>query len=160
MVLGSSPVAVSSPSDFAPASSKEFLDIQATIECGFTLKRVRDMIRTYSGRDVIGLRNRILAFKNNSPFTKCISKINNVLIDNAEDLDVVIPMYNLLEYGKNYSKITGSFWNYYIDGPNNPPLNLPVGNNLPTVSYNADTIANSESFKYKSSIPRKTSNTN
>ena len=35
-------------SDFAPASSKEFLDIQATIECGFTLKRVRDMIRTYS----------------------------------------------------------------------------------------------------------------
>ena len=47
MVLGSSPVAVTSPSDFAPASSKEFLDIQATIECGFTLKRVRDMTRTY-----------------------------------------------------------------------------------------------------------------
>ena len=48
MVLGSSPGAVTSPSDFAPASSKEFLDIQATIECGFTLKRVRDMTRTYS----------------------------------------------------------------------------------------------------------------
>ena len=48
MVLGSSPVAVTSASDFAPASSKEFLDIQATIECGFTLKRVRDMTRTYS----------------------------------------------------------------------------------------------------------------
>ena len=48
MVLGSSPLAVTSPSDFAPASSKEFLDIQATIECGFTLKRVRDMTRTYS----------------------------------------------------------------------------------------------------------------
>ena len=43
-----SPVAVTSPSDFAPASSKEFLDIQATIECRFTLKRVRDMTRTYS----------------------------------------------------------------------------------------------------------------
>ena len=42
------PVAVTSPSDFAPASSKEFLDIQATIECGFTLKRVCDMTRTYS----------------------------------------------------------------------------------------------------------------
>ena len=40
--------AVTSPSDFAPASSKEFLDIQATIEFGFTLKRVRDMTRTYS----------------------------------------------------------------------------------------------------------------
>ena len=47
-VVGSNPVAVTSPSDFAPASSKEFLDIQATIECGFTLKRVRDMIKTYS----------------------------------------------------------------------------------------------------------------
>ena len=48
MVLGSSPVAVTSPSDFMPASSKEFLDIQATIECGFTLKHVRDMTKTYS----------------------------------------------------------------------------------------------------------------
>ena len=49
--MGSSPVAVTSPSDFAPASSKEFLDIQATIECGFTLERVRDMTRTCSQRN-------------------------------------------------------------------------------------------------------------
>ena len=48
VVLGSSPVAVTSPSDFAPASSNELLDIQATIKCGFTLKCVRDMTRTYS----------------------------------------------------------------------------------------------------------------
>ena len=48
MILDSSPVAVTSTSDFTPASSKEFLDIQTTIECGFTLKRVRDMKRTYS----------------------------------------------------------------------------------------------------------------
>ena len=48
MVLGSSPVARTSPSDFAPASSKEFLNIQATIEGRFTVKRVRDMARTYS----------------------------------------------------------------------------------------------------------------
>ena len=48
MVLGSSPVAVASPTDFTPASSKEFIDIQATIECRFTLKRVRGMARTYS----------------------------------------------------------------------------------------------------------------
>ena len=45
MVLGSSPVAVTSPSNFAPASSKEFLDIQATLEYGFIMKRVRDMTR-------------------------------------------------------------------------------------------------------------------
>ena len=53
-----------------------------------------------------------LAFKNNAPFTSCISKINNTLIDNAEDLDVVMSMYNLLEYIKNYKKkTTRSFWN-------------------------------------------------
>ena len=46
--MGSRPVAVTETSDFVPASSKEFLDIKTTIECGFTLKRVRDMIRTYS----------------------------------------------------------------------------------------------------------------
>ena len=40
------------------------------------------------------------------------------LIDNAEDLDIVMPMYNLLEYSKNYSKTTGRFWNYYRDEPN------------------------------------------
>ena len=42
-------------------------------------------------------------FKNNVPFRSCISKINNIFIDNAEDFDVVITMYNLLEYGENYS---------------------------------------------------------
>ena len=57
-------------------------------------------------------------FKNNAPFINCISKINGVKIDNAEELDVVIPMYNLLEYSKNYRKTTGSLWNYYKDEPN------------------------------------------
>ena len=60
-----------------------------------------------------------LAFKDNTLFVSCISKINNTLNDNAEDLDVVMPMYNLLEYSKNYSKTIGSFWNYYRDEPNN-----------------------------------------
>ena len=55
VVLGSNPVAVTSPSDFAPALSKEFLDIQATIVCGFTLKRVRDMTRIYSLLDLFTL---------------------------------------------------------------------------------------------------------
>ena len=43
-----------------------------------------------------------LPFKNNAPFVSCISEINNTLIGNAEDLDVVMPMYNLLEYSQNY----------------------------------------------------------
>ena len=48
--------------------------------------------------------NKAAAFKNNEPFTNCISKINDVKVDNAEDLDVVMPMYNVLEYSKNYKK--------------------------------------------------------
>ena len=46
-------------------------------------------------------KKKAVAFKNNSPFTNCISKINGIKIDNAEDLDVVMPMYSLLEYCKN-----------------------------------------------------------
>ena len=60
-------------------------------------------------------RNKSVAFKNNAPFINYISKINGVQIDNAEDLDVVISMYNLIEYSKNYRKTTGIFWNYYRD---------------------------------------------
>ena len=59
-----------------------------------------------------------LAFENNAPFISCILKINSTLIDNAEYLDIVMPMYNLIEYSKNYSKTTGSLWNYYRDEPN------------------------------------------
>ena len=57
-------------------------------------------------------RNKAATFKNNATFINCISKINGIKIDNAEDLDVVMPMYNLLEYSKNYKKTTGSLWNY------------------------------------------------
>ena len=103
-----------------------------------------------NGRGIIDIRNRFLAFKNNAPLTNCILKINNVLIDNAEDLDIVMPMYNLLEYSKHYRKITGSLGNYYRDQPYNPPDD----------NYNADPITNSESFKHKISITGKTSNAN
>ena len=78
------------------------------------------------------MRNRSLAFKNNAPFINCISKIDNVLIDNAEDLDFVMPMHNLIGYSKIYRKTTDSLWNYYRDEPNNPPA----------ANYNADPITN------------------
>ena len=99
------------------------------------------ILRKKTARRFIDIRNRFLAFKNNAPFTNCISKIN-VLIDNAEDLDVVMPMYNLLEYSKNYRKTTGSFWNYYRDEPNEPRLN---DDKPPTINYNAYPITNSQS---------------
>ena len=50
-----------------------------------------------------------LALKNNAPFLSCISKINNTFTDNAEDLDIVMSMYNLLEYSKNYRKKLGVY---------------------------------------------------
>ena len=53
-------------------------------------------------------RNKKLTFKNNAPFRSCISKISNTFIDNAEDLDIVMPMYNMLEYSDNYSMKSGS----------------------------------------------------
>ena len=49
-------------------------------------------------------RNKSVTFKNNARFINCITKINSIKIDNAEDLDVVMPMYNLLKYSKNYKK--------------------------------------------------------
>ena len=57
---------------------------------------------TVAGESNSSRKNRPLAFKNNAPFIGCISKINNMLNDNAEDLDVAMPMFNLLEYSKNY----------------------------------------------------------
>ena len=57
-------------------------------------------------------KNKAVAFKNNAPFINCISKINGIKTDNAEDLDVIMSMYNLLEYRKNCRKTTGSLWNY------------------------------------------------
>ena len=59
-----------------------------------------------------------LAFKNNAPFIFCISKINGELIEKAEDLDIVMPMHNLLEYSKNYRKTPESLFNYYRDESN------------------------------------------
>ena len=85
-----------------------------------------------------------LAFKNNTPFVSCISKINNTFIDNAEDLDVVMPMHNLLEYNKNYSKTTESFWSYYRDEPNSDANN--------NINYS---VKDSKSFDYKASITGK-----
>ena len=57
-------------------------------------------------------KNKAVVFKNNARFINCISKINGVKIDNTEDLDLIMPMYNLLKYSKNDKNTTGSLWNY------------------------------------------------
>ena len=56
-------------------------------------------------------------FKNYSPFTDCISEINNTQIVNAKDIDVVMNMHNLIEFSENYSQTSERFWLYYTDQP-------------------------------------------
>ena len=82
-------------------------------------------------------RNKTVIFKNCAPFTKSISRINNKNIDDAQDIDIVMPMYNLIEYSDNYSKTSGSLWQYYKEDPN-------------------DNITQFESFKSKTKITGKT----
>ena len=82
--------------------------------------------------------NKKVIFKNCAPFTNCISEINNTQRDNAKDIHIVIPMYNLIEYSDNYAKTTGSLWQYCKDIParnnNNEIINFTEGN--PTDSFN------------------------
>ena len=59
--------------------------------------------------------NKKVMFKNCAPFTNCIREINNTQIDNAKDIDIVMPIYNLIEYSDNYAKTTGSLWQYCKD---------------------------------------------
>ena len=82
-------------------------------------------------------RNKGVIFKNCATFNECISRINNTDIDNAQDVDIVMPMYDLNEYSDNYSKTSGSLWKYYKDDPN-------------------DSMSQSESFKSKIKITGKT----
>ena len=89
--------------------------------------------------------NKELTLKNNVPFISRISKINGELVENAEDLDIVMPMYNLLEYSKNYEKTLGSFFNYYRDEQKEHTIG--AGNNAINIS-----IRNSKSFDYKTKI--------
>ena len=88
-------------------------------------------------------RNRPLILKNNTPFVSCITRINGELIEDANDLDIVIPMYNLLEYSKNYRKTIGSLYNYYRD-----ELSDDVDDN----NFDNIKVVNSNTFKYKNKI--------
>ena len=75
-------------------------------------------------------RNRPLILKNNAPFVSCMTKINNEFIEDANDLDIVMPIYNLLEYSKDFRKTIGSLYNYYTDelSDDNSPNNFPNTN--------------------------------
>ena len=106
---------------------------------------------TIAGNHPRDRQNRPLILKNNAPFISCTSKINNELTEVAEDLDIVMPMYNLLEYSKNCRKTTRSFYNYYRDELSDYNDNDNFGNIK---------VVNSEPFKYKIKIIGKTYNIN
>ena len=83
--------------------------------------------------------NKKVIFKNCAPFTNCISEINNTQIDNAKDIDIVMPMYNLIEYSDNYAKTTGSLWQYCKD--------IPTRKNNQIVHFTANNLTDSFNFK-------------
>ena len=98
---------------------------------------------TVAGNQPRDRQNRPLILKNNAPFVSCITRINNELIERADDLDIVIPMYNLLEYSKNYRKTIGSLYNHYRGELNNDA-------NLHNFANN--NVISSNSFQYKNKI--------
>ena len=96
-------------------------------------------------------RNGPLILKNNAPFVSCITRINGGLIEDADDLDIVMPMYNLLEYSKNYRKTIGLLYNYYRD---------ELSDNADDNNFDNIKTVNSNTFKYKNKIIGNTYNVN
>ena len=93
---------------------------------------------TVAGNNLKDKQNRPFLLKNNAPFIS--TRINGKLIEDADDLDIVMPMYSLLEYSKNYRKTIGSLYNYYRD-----ELSDDADNN----QFNNIKVVNSNTFKYK-----------
>ena len=104
---------------------------------------------TVAGNNLRDRQNRPLILKNNAPFVSCITRINGELIEDADDLDIVVPMYNLLEYSKNYRKTIGSLYNYYRD---------ELSDNNDNDNFSNITVVNSNTFKYKNKIINNTNN--
>ena len=83
--------------------------------------------------------------KNCTSFNKCISKKNITQVDNAEYIDIVMPIYNLIEYSDNYSKTSGSLWQYFKDIP-------AVNDSGNIVEYNGANATDSFNFKVKLTV--------
>ena len=106
---------------------------------------VSETITAENTRTEVAPNNRkSTIFENCAPFTHCIGEINNTQIDNAKDIDIAIPKYNLIEYSDNYSKASGSLWQYYRD-----ERFLDANGNI--TDFSADDN-NSASFKFKTKM--------
>ena len=98
---------------------------------------------TVAGNHPRDRQNKPVILKNNAPFVSCITRINGELIEDADDLDIVIPMYNLLEYSKHYRKTIGSLYNYYRHEINDDAANNNFANN---------NVVSSNTFDYKKKV--------
>ena len=86
--------------------------------------------------------NKKVTFKNCAGFTRCISRINNTQIDEVQYIDVVMPMYNLIEYSDNYSKTSGILFQYYRDAPT-------VDNDGAAIDFTEGNVTDSFNLKVK-----------
>ena len=114
-------------------------DLRYYSDAYIVVKEIADLLTAAAANENVKAEKNV-AFKNNAPFRSWISKINSKLIDNTEDLDIVMPMYNLLEYSQNYSITSGDLWDYYRD----------------EIDDVDDNDSDGRSFKYKTNIVRKT----
>ena len=111
----------------------------ANSDIRFKITMLRSNLCDYADAYILVKGTTTITGNAGPPFTKYISRINGTDTDNAQDIDIVIPMYKLIEYCDNYSKTSGSLWQSYKDDSNN-------------------NLIRSESFKSKIKITGKTSN--
>ena len=91
---------------------------------------------------VDGDTNTKVAFKNCAPLRKCIAEVSETFIDDAEHINIAMPMYNLIEYGENYSDTSGSLWQFKRD-ESTGNINL-TNNNSSSFKYKANLISNTD----------------
>ena len=117
----------------------------------FTTTMLKSSLCDYSDAYILvkGTINKKVIFKNCAPFTNCMSEINNTQIDNAKSIDIVMPMYNVIEYSDNYAKTTGSLWQYCKD--------IPARNDDKNIVVFAENNT-TDSFKFKAKITGQTGN--
>ena len=98
-----------------------------------------------------GNNNTKVAFKNCAPFRKCRTEINETFIDEAEHINIAMPMYNLIEYSDNYSDTSGSLWQFKRDEIINN-ADVTNDNNAPSFKYKANLIGNTENNGTKNEV--------
>ena len=95
--------------------------------------------------------NTKVAFKNCAPFRECSTDINENVIDEAEHINIAMPMYNLIEYSDNYSDTSGSLWQFKRDEIINN-ADVTNDNNAPSFKYKANLIGNTENNGRKNGV--------